>query len=70
MPAGAQHGRGRFTKAAIRRLAAEGEVAPKYPMVGSFVGCCARAVSGQAAALPPIAPLRFVAEAGELRVRD
>jgi hypothetical protein len=32
---------------------AESVVVPKNPMVGSFVGCCARAESDHAAASPP-----------------
>ena len=37
----------------MRRLSIERVLAPKYPMVGSFAGCCARAASGHAAAPPP-----------------
>ena len=40
--------RSRCTKAAIHWLAAEGVLAPRNPMVGSFAGCCARAASGHA----------------------
>jgi len=36
-----------------RWLSAAGVAPPKYPMVGSFAGCCARAASGHAAAAPP-----------------
>jgi hypothetical protein len=43
----------RCTKAATHWLLAEGVAAPKNPMIGSFAGCCARAVRGHAiAALP------------------
>ena len=37
---------------AFRWLSVEGVFAPKYPMVGTFAGCCARAASGQVAAAP------------------
>src|SRR5262249_18277094 len=45
--------RNRCTKAAIRWLSVGSVAAPKYPMVGSFAGCCARAASGHATAAPP-----------------
>jgi Poly A polymerase head domain len=45
--------RSRCTKAANSRPSADGVIAPKNPMIGSFVGCCARAPSGHAAAAPP-----------------
>ena len=44
--------RSRCTKAAIHGLQAEGVLAPRNPMVGSLLGCCARAASGHAAAPP------------------
>jgi hypothetical protein len=40
----------------LQKLAA---APPKYPMVGSFVGCCARAASGHAAAAPPSVAKNF-----------
>jgi hypothetical protein len=46
----------RRTKAATHWAWDEGVPETRNPMVGSFVGCCARAVSGQAAA-PPSAPI-------------
>jgi hypothetical protein len=45
--------RSRCTKAAVHGLQAEAVAVPKYPMVGSFPGCSARAASGQEAAPPP-----------------
>src|SRR5262245_45483394 len=42
----------RCRKAATHWPIAEGVLEPKNPMVGSFPGCCARAVSGHAAAPP------------------
>jgi hypothetical protein len=39
--------------ATSRGLSAKHALEPRYPMVGSFAGCCARASSGQAAAAPP-----------------
>ena len=45
--------RSRCAKAATHGLAAEGVGPTRNPMVGSFVGCCARAASGHAAAAPP-----------------
>src|SRR5215467_2236882 len=42
----------RCTKAATHWLWVAGVPEPKYPMVGSFAGCCPRAASGQAAAPP------------------
>jgi hypothetical protein len=41
-------------KAVIRWLSTAGVVGSKYPMVGIFVACCARATSGHAAAPPSI----------------
>src|SRR5262249_52775826 len=41
------------TKEATRWPSAAGVAPPKYPVVGSFGGCCARAASGQPAAAPP-----------------
>jgi len=37
----------------------EGVLAPKYPMVGNFPACCARAASGHAAAAPPSVAKNF-----------
>jgi hypothetical protein len=44
--------RNRCTKAVIRWLSVASVAEPKYPMVGSFVACCARAASGHVAAPP------------------
>jgi hypothetical protein len=41
--------RSRCTKAAIHLLWVADVPEPKYPMVGSFATCCARAPSGNAA---------------------
>jgi hypothetical protein len=38
--------RSRCTNAAVHSLAADRVLWPNKPMVGSFVGCCARAASG------------------------
>src|SRR6516225_6749174 len=46
------------TKAAVHGLKAEAS-APRNPMVGSFPACCARATSGQVAAVPPSAAKNF-----------
>ena len=40
----------------IDALSNVGLFAPRNPMVGSFVDCCARAASGHAAAPPPSNP--------------
>src|SRR6516162_1055936 len=45
--------RSRSTKAGWRWLSTERVLAPKYPTVGTFPACCARAATGQAAAAPP-----------------
>src|SRR5215472_3751144 len=45
--------RSRCTKTTTHWLAIEGVVEPRKPMVGSFPGCRATAVSGHAAAAPP-----------------
>ena len=46
--------RSRCTNAAANWPWVAGVAAPKYPMVGGFADCCARAASGQAIAAPPI----------------
>src|SRR5262245_18012212 len=43
----------RCTKTATRWLSTKGVVEPRNPMVGSLPGCCARAASGHAQAVPP-----------------
>src|SRR5262249_27837249 len=48
--------RSRCTKAATHWPWVAGVAEPKYPMVGSLPGCCARAASGHAAVRPPSAP--------------
>jgi len=42
----------RCTNALVQRVQLKGVLAPRNPIVGSFAGCCARAASGHAAALP------------------
>jgi hypothetical protein len=48
---------------------AESVLEPKYPMIGSLPGCCARAASGHAAAAPPSSVMnsrRFIYVLNEL----
>ena len=47
--------RNRCTKAGVRWPSVASVPKPKYPMVGSFASCCARAASGHAAAPPSAA---------------
>jgi NAD(P)-dependent dehydrogenase (short-subunit alcohol dehydrogenase family) len=44
-----------YDREARRWLSTERVLGLKYPMVGSLVGCCARATSGHAAAPPSVA---------------
>jgi hypothetical protein len=45
----------RCSKASAHLLHAEGDAAPKKPMVGTLAGCCVRAATGHAAAPPSAA---------------
>ena len=43
----------RRTKAAVHWLWVEAEFGLRHPVIGGFADCCARVLSGHAAAVPP-----------------